>query len=411
MKEIGTNALYLGPVFESSSHGYDTADYRLVDRRLGKNADLKELSDILHKNGIRLALDGVFNHSGRDFGPFRDLLINKERSVYRDWFSGIDFSVRSPYGDPFGYSGWNGHLSLVKFDHADRDLRNYLFETIRFWKDEFGIDGLRLDAADSLDFDFMRALSGFCRSLYPDFWLMGEVIHGDYRRWANPETLDSVTNYELYKGLWSSHNDHNYFEIAYSLNRLFGQDGIYKDLALYNFADNHDVDRIASKLKNPAHLYTVNILLYTMPGIPSVYYGSEWGIRGLRGAGADADLPLRPALEISGAPFNSDNAAVRETVKKLGKIRHENTALKYGSYRQILVNMSQFAFAREAGDRKAIICVNSSDKTANVTLGLPKLWPVRWKDLLGRGEIFEVRNGNLSLGLDPCRGKILAPAL
>jgi len=297
----------------------------------------------------------------------------------------------------------------VKFNHADPDLRNYLFESIRFWKDEFGIDGLRLDAADSLDFDFMRALSGFCRGLDPDFWLMGEVIHGDYRRWANHETLDSVTNYELYKGLWSSHNDHNYFELAYSLNRLFGQDGIYSGLALYNFADNHDVDRIASKLKNPAHLYPVNILLYTMPGIPSVYYGSEWGIRGLRTTGADADLPLRPALFISGAPFNSDNAAVRETVKKLGGIRHENTALKYGSYRQLLVNMNQFAFARESGGRKAIICVNSSDKTANVTFGLPGQWPARWKDLLGRGEIFEAGHGNLNLRLDPGWGKILEP--
>ncbi|MEO1255282.1 MAG: alpha-amylase family glycosyl hydrolase [Bacteroidota bacterium] len=155
---------------------------------------------------------------------------------------------------------------------------------------------MRLDAADAISFDFFPLLKAHCRNQKSDFWLMGEVVHGDYYRWANDEMLDSTTNYEAYKGLYSSHLDCNLFEIAYSLNRQFSEDGIYKDLTLYNFVDNHDVNRLASNLKNPAHLYTIYGLLFTMPGIPSLYYGSEWGIAGKRTD--QSDHMLRPTLSL-----------------------------------------------------------------------------------------------------------------
>ncbi|HEX7568085.1 MAG TPA: alpha-amylase family glycosyl hydrolase, partial [Anaerolineaceae bacterium] len=296
IQTLGANALYLGPVFESSAHGYDTADYYWVDRRLGSNETLAQLSASLHQRGMRLVLDGVFNHVGRHFWAFRDLLEHGESSPYRDWFCNLRFDRRSPYNDPFSYEGWNGHYELVKLNLGNPQVRDHLFGAVETWVCQFDIDGLRLDAADCLDLNFLKELSAFCRSLKPDFWLMGEVIHGDYRRWANPETLDSVTNYECYKGLYSSHVDRNYFEIAYALNRQSGPGGIYRDLLLYNFADNHDVDRVASSLANPAHLYTLYILLFSMPGVPSIYYGSEWGIEGKKSNGSD--LPLRPWLDL-----------------------------------------------------------------------------------------------------------------
>ena len=181
----------------------------------------------LHQRGMRLILDGVFNHVGRDFWAFRDVQHNRESSPYRDWFSGLRFDGRSPYGDPFTYEPWNGHYDLVRLNLAHPAVREHLFEAIRSWVRDFDIDGLRLDVADCLDFDFLRALHDFCSTLKPDFWLMGEVVHGDYRRWVNPQMLDSVTNYEAYKGLYSSLAEKNYFEIAYALNRQFGPGGLY----------------------------------------------------------------------------------------------------------------------------------------------------------------------------------------
>ena len=282
LQGLGVNALYLGPLFESASHGYDTTDYFRVDRRLGDNAVLAGLSGELHRRGMRLILDGVFHHVGREFWGFRDLREHGEGSPYRDWFAGVSFDGPGPRGDGFRYEGWEGNLDLVRLELRNPRVREHLFQAVQGWVEQFAIDGLRLDVAYLLDPEFLGELGRLCRSLKPDFWLLGEVIHGDYRRWAAPGLLDSTTNYECYKGLYSSHNDHNYFEIAYALNRQFGEGGIYRDLPLYGFADNHDVDRVASRLEEPGHLFPLYCLLFTMPGVPSIYYGSEWGIEGRR---------------------------------------------------------------------------------------------------------------------------------
>ncbi|HYW83395.1 MAG TPA: alpha-amylase family glycosyl hydrolase, partial [Spirochaetia bacterium] len=215
-RKLGANALYLGPVFESSSHGYDTADYFLVDRRLGRNEDLVRFCRAAHDAGVRVIFDAVFNHVGRAFWAFKDLLAKGKDSAHTSWFRGVDFSRRSPHGDPFAYEGWNGHYSLVKLDVANPAVKEHLFAAVSRWVEEFGIDGLRLDAADCIDMGFLRELASFSHRAWPGFWLLGEVIHGDYGRWANPSTLDSVTNYECYKGLYSSHVDDNFFEIAYA---------------------------------------------------------------------------------------------------------------------------------------------------------------------------------------------------
>ncbi len=171
IQSLGVNALYLGPLFESSAHGYDTADYFRVDRRLGSNQDLVNLSDMMHKHGMRLILDGVFNHVGRDFWAFRDLQQNGEASPYHEWFDGIRFGETSPYGDNFTYQPWEGHYDLVRLNLRDADVRAHIFEAVRIWFEEFKIDGLRLDVAYLLDEDFLRELSAFCKSLRPDFWL------------------------------------------------------------------------------------------------------------------------------------------------------------------------------------------------------------------------------------------------
>ena len=220
ISDLNGSAIYIGPLFESCTHGYDTKDFRLVDRRLGSNEDFARFVRLCHENGIRVVVDGVFNHTGREFFAFQDIREKREASPYKDWYRGVNFGWGSPLGDPFGYEAWQGHFEFPCLNLWNPEIRQYLFDSIRFWVDNFNIDGIRLDCANVLDFGFMKELREKTSAMKPDFWLMGEVIHGEYNRWVNPEMLHSVTNYELHKALYSGHNDHNYFEIAHNVRRL-----------------------------------------------------------------------------------------------------------------------------------------------------------------------------------------------
>jgi cyclomaltodextrinase / maltogenic alpha-amylase / neopullulanase len=407
LRRLGADALYLGPVFESTAHGYDTADYYHVDRRLGTDATLAGLTAALHARSIRVILDGVFHHVGRDFWAFRDLLQNGEQSAYRDWFAGVDFSRRSPLGDPFVYDAWEGHFDLLKLNLHHPEVRAHLFAAVRSWVERFDIDGLRLDVAYALDLGFVRDLTAFCRELRPDFWLLGEAIHGDYRRLAGPGLLDAVTNYECFKGLYSSHNDRNYFEIAHSLNRLFGESGLYRELTTYNFADNHDVDRLASVLRNPAHLYPLYLLLFTMPGVPSVYAGSEWGLEGVKVQGDDR--PLRPALPSpAAAAARGSHPDLAQAIARLAEIRRRWPALRSGGYRQLHVASEQFAFAREHEGELVIVAVNSAAAPAQLDIPLAARHGEAFEDQCEPGRMFDVRGEKLRVQVPPCWGRILA---
>jgi cyclomaltodextrinase / maltogenic alpha-amylase / neopullulanase len=406
LSDLGVDGLYLGPLFESTAHGYDTADYYRVDRRLGSNAQLAELVAALHSSGIRVILDGVFHHVGRDFWAFRDLQAKGEGSAYRDWFVGIDFGQRSPHGDAFRYEGWRGHYDLVRLNLRNPAVREHLFGAVRTWTEEFGIDGLRLDVAEDIEADFLRELASFCRTLRPDFWLLGEAIHGDYRRLTGAATLGSVTNYELYKGLHSGHNDRNYFEIAHSLNRQFGDGGLYRGLPLYNFADNHDVNRIASTLRDPAHLYPLHVLLFTMPGVPSLYYGSEWGIPGVKARGDDR--PLRPHLPDPLASADAPHPELAGVIARLARIRHRNPALRRGSYRQLHVASEQLAFAREHAGDCVVVAINASAAPAALEVNVPAPEGATFVDLLDPDVRLTVGGGRLRVGAVPsCWARIL----
>lgn len=403
IQALGANALYLGPVFESSSHGYNTADYYQVDRRLGTNATLAAFARELRRRGIRLVLDAVFNHVGRDFWAFRDLQTHLRRSAYRGWFAGLDFSRPGPDGDPFSYEGWSGHTSLVKLNLAHPDLRLHLFHAVRAWVEQFEIDGLRLDAADVMDTGFLADLAGYCRDLRSDFWLMGEMVHGDYRRLTAAGRLDSVTNYECYKGLWSSLNDGNYFEIAYALNRQFGPGGIYRGVGMYNFVDNHDVDRAASSLKNPAHLPLLYALLFSMPGIPSIYYGSEWGLEGRRTP--QSDLVLRPCLDLAG--MNPPCPELPAWIARLAAARAGCPDMREGEYLQLHVDSEQFAFLRSHPSGPAVAAFNAAAHPARLELSLA-LAGRRWADLLDPACVIENRGGRLVVDLPPLTARFLA---
>lgn len=400
MKKLSANVLVLNPVFESSRHGYDTIDYRKIDCRLGDNNSFKQICNTLHENGIRIILDGVFNHVGREFFAFKDIQQNLQNSRYCNWFQNLNFGGSSPMGDPFWYEGWAGHYDLVKLNLQNDDVVNYLLDSVKFWIDEFGIDGLRLDAADCIDIEFFKKLRRVCKSKKPDFWLYAELTHGDYNRWANSETLDSATNYECYKGIYSSHNDHNYFEIAHSLNRQFGNGGIYNNIYTYNFVDNHDVNRIASELRDKNHLFNVYSLMYTMPGVPSIYYGSEFGIEGKRSD--HSDYELRPCIDlnnVANADYNLFNHIV-----KLGKIRLALEALKYGKFENVNIMNEKLVYKRYTDNQTVFVAFNLTDHDERI--GFDTRSNAKLTDALNGNEIFDV-NGYYELYMKPYSTRIL----
>ena len=349
--DIGCTAVYFSPVFESDSHGYDTRDFFRVDTRLGTNEDLKEVCDALHEQGIRVVLDAVFNHVGRNFTQFADVREKKQASEYKDWFC-IDFGRNSGYNDGFWYEGWEGHYELVKLNLRNPAVADYLLSAVRFWRDTYGIDGLRLDVAYSLDFDFLKRLRSFTDSFDCDFFLIGEFLHGDYSRWVNPEMLHSATNYECYKGLHSSFNSMNMFEICHSLKNRFGPEDwcMYRGLHLLNFADNHDVSRIATILSEPKHLPLVYTLMFGMPGIPCVYYGSEWGVKGDK---KDGDPSLRPAFE------KPEENELTSLIKNLSRARKECRALSYGDLKIPVLTNRQCILQRDFEGERVFVAVNA----------------------------------------------------
>ena len=354
---LNFNALYIGPLFQSVGHGYETTDYYTLDSRLGTNETLKRFVRRAHELGIRVVLDGVFNHVGRDFFAFRDLLQHREGSQYASWFCNVNFHGNNRFGDGLRYDNWGGDDALVKLNQRNPAVRDYIGNVIRFWVREFDIDGIRLDAADVLDHGFMQALRSVANEVKPEFWLMGEVIHGNYSMWVNDRTLHCVTDYQLHQALFSGHNDRNYFEIAHTVDRIYKM-----GLRLYSFVDNHDVERIWTKLREKAHFLPVHILLYTLPGMPAIYYGSEFGIEGRKTPGSDA--PLRPALELDQFRFHK----LAGLIAALGRIRQTNKILSYGDYTQLHLTNTQYAFSRSCGQWDVLVAVNNDNSPA--TFGL-----------------------------------------
>jgi glycosidase len=403
--QLGVNALYIGPLFESSSHGYDTVDYYHVDRRLGSNEDFKKLVKTMHDNGISVVVDAVFNHTGRDFFAFKNIKEKREHSQYVNWYLNMDFSKNNECNDGFSYEGWAGHNSLVKLNLGTSDVREYIFGIIKYWIEEFNIDGLRLDAANVMSVDFLQELSLFSKKLKNPFWLLGEIVVGDYRRLANENCLDSVTNYELHKSLWSAFSDQNMYELSWTLKREFENGSPYAGLAFYNFLDNHDVNRVASTLRNPASLFPLYGALFCVPGIPSIYYGSEYGISGRRSEYSDYDL--RPAWDNNWANSETAKSLFRE-ICRFSKIRSESEALKYGNYCELSINYDDvFAFSRETPNEKIIVILNPFNKKIESRL---KTENAKWTDLLS-GENFISGNNILKIDTEAFWLRILKKSI
>lgn len=354
MKKLGIDAVYFSPVFESDNHGYNTRDYKKIDVRLGTNEDFKEVCSKLHENQIRVVLDGVFNHVGRGFYQFQDVIKNRENSPYLNWFH-INLSGNSNYNDGLWYEGWEGNFDLVKLNLQNEEVINHILDAVKYWIDEFNIDGLRLDVAYCLDENFVRRLRSFTDGQKQDFFLLGEMLHGDYNRLMNDTMLHSATNYECYKGLHSSFNSLNMFEVVHSLLRQFGPENwtLYRGKHLLSFVDNHDVSRIASILSNEKHLPLIYAMCFGMPGIPCVYYGSEWGTKADKSQG---DPALRASF--SEPEFNE----LSEWISKLAEAKKHSQALNYGEFRSVVLTNRQCIFERKAEGERVLVAINADSE-------------------------------------------------
>ncbi len=384
IKKLGATCVLFNPLFDSDAHGYDTRDYNRVDPRLGTKEDFQAVCKALHEAGIRVMLDGVFNHVGRGFWAFRDVQEKKWDSAYKDWFH-ISFDGNTGYNDGFWYEAWEGCYELVKLNLRNPAVKEHLFDAVRGWVRDYDIDGLRLDVAYCLDLDFLAELRGLANSIKPEFALMGETLHGDYNRWMNDRACHAVTNYECYKGLYSSFNSANMHEIAYSLNRQFGSEQwcLYTGRHLLSFLDNHDVSRIATVLTDKAMLRPAYGLLFGMPGVPAVYYGSEWGARGRKEEG---DRALRPCFA------QPEWNGLTDWIARLAEVKRAERALNWGAFRSVVLTNRQCIFERRCGEECVWVAVNADEQPYWAAFDAPG---ARAADLLSGREV--VPSGGMEL--------------
>lgn len=359
--DLGVNVLLLNPLCESSAHGYDTADFFQVDRRLGDETDVRRLIAACHAAGMKVVFDGVFHHVGRDFFAFRDVREKKWDSAYRDWFY-LDFNGNTAYNDGFHYAPWEGHYELVKLNLDNPAVQDHIFEAVRTWID-WGIDGLRLDVAYLLPMWFIELLRRKVEESKAGFYLVGEMIHGEYGRWIAPDKLDAVTNYACYKSLYSAFNSNNLFEIEHGLTRLFCNEpwAVCRGKNLLSFADNHDVTRIASELNDLRKLPALYAILFTMPGTPCLYYGAEWGQTGRK---SDGDAALRPCIDVCNTAANPH---LRDVLRALGHIKRSQPALD-GDYKKLYLTNTALTFERGG---EIVTAVNIAEYPQTLPLPYP----------------------------------------
>ncbi len=411
IQELGATAIYLGPIFESERHGYDTIDYFSVDRRLGDVTLFKEVVGEIHRHGLKVILDGVFNHTGREFFAFKDILEKRSSSPYVGWYF-IDWHGNTRYNDGFGYPGWGGHASLPKLNLANPEVRAYLFEVARMWLGDVGADGWRLDAAGDIDPGFWWEFRRVCKQVNPECFLVGELVHGDYRKWVAPDLLDSGTNYQLYDAIWRSLNDRNYWNLKSMMDRSdHPQYGVYADILLFNFIGNHDVARILSRLKEPRHVYPALIFLLTTRGIPCLYYGDEAGLRGRK---EDGDPALRTPMPRRESWPDREGHIFR-AISRLARIRREHPALYAGDFDSLETAPTLYSYIRRAGSQVAVVALNSGTEAASLSILLHRhAIPdgTVFRDVLDdEGRTFTVQGGKLALDrVWPGWGRVLIAA-
>ncbi|GAC1045078.1 alpha-amylase family protein [Rhizobium sp. No.120] len=354
---LGASGLLLGPIFASSAHGYDTIDHFRIDPRLGDDGDFDQLITEARRRGLKVILDGVFNHVGRDFPHFRAALENGTASQEAGWFRWL--GGKDATGGP-AYATFEGHHALVALNHDSSDVAAYVTNVMNHWLDR-GASGWRLDAAYAVPRPFWKTVLADVRRRHPAAYIFGEVIHGDYNGFVTATGVDAVTQYELWKAIWGAINDCNLFELQWALER---HNGFLERFVPHTFVGNHDVTRLASRLSDERHIAHALAILMTVGGTPAIYAGDEQAFRGVkenRAGGDDAIRPVFPAGPEELAPFGWP---IYRLHQQLIGVRRRHPWLVSAKSRKIHLTARQAVWAMEADDKTILVALNLRDGNA-----------------------------------------------
>ncbi|MEI6253505.1 MAG: alpha-amylase family protein [Mycobacteriaceae bacterium] len=347
--DLGASGIALGPVFASRTHGYDTTDHYRIDPRLGDDGDFDRLVGEAHRRGLRVLLDGVFNHVGTDFPRYLDA-VERQDPEAASWFR----------GRPGRLHTFEGHGELITLNHGSAAVVDYTVDVMSHWLDR-GADGWRLDAAYAVPESFWAKVIPRVRANHPDAWFVAEVIHGDYSAFVAASGVDSVTQYELWKAIWSSLNDGNFHELDWALQR---HNAFQDTFAPLTFVGNHDVTRIASKLERPEHLGHALVLLFTTGGVPSIYAGDELGHRGIKEDRAGGDDAVRPEFTTPPTGVDGDAGDILNLHRYLIGLRRRHQWLHEARTSALHLENRCYVFQTRSGDDSLIVALNLDDAAA-----------------------------------------------
>jgi cyclomaltodextrinase / maltogenic alpha-amylase / neopullulanase len=354
--ELGASGIALGPLFASLTHGYDTTDHLRIDPRLGDNADFDRLVSEAHRRGLRVLLDGVFNHVGTDFARYLEAREGGPDHPSSQWFR--------RHGKQSRFETFEGHDGLVALNHDNPDVVDYVVEVMSHWLAR-GADGWRLDAAYAVPDRFWEQVLPRVREAFGDAWFVGEVIHGDYSAIVSAATFDSVTQYELWKATWSSLNDGNFHELDWALRR---HDDFLDTFVPMTFVGNHDVSRIASQLDDSRHVEHALVLLLTIAGVPSIYAGDEWAYRGVKEERFGGDDAVRP--EFAARPSTAENLGqdVFRLHQHLIGLRRRHPWLHAARTAALHLTNRHYVYRTYSGDHSLVVALNVDDTPLRVSL-------------------------------------------
>jgi cyclomaltodextrinase len=401
--DLGVNAIYLNPIFQATSnHRYNTTDYYTIDPKLGGMADFHALLDLAHRHGVHIILDGVFNHSGRGFFAFSDVLENNQHSPYRDWYHISHFPVDafSP-GEARDYKAWWGIKSLPKFNTSNPQARKYLLDVARYWIEQ-GADGWRLDVPNEIDDDiFWDDFRYTVKSANSEAYILGEIWTAD-PRWCGEDHFDGLMNYpfrECLLGMLSGDMQ----DASHCIASLESLTNIYPPQhvnAMYVPLGTHDTERVLTRLHgDEKRLRLAWLCQFAYPGAPAIFYGDEAGLAGSK------DPDCRRAFPWDESQWKP---GLRDYLKKLIAIRKSTPTLRRGAYRQLASEShgAAIAFARLYGEERILVALNTGSATSRLPVPVTELG---WQDgrtlhsLLDRSE-YTVSGGVLALDLPPLSG-------
>lgn len=370
IRSMGFNCVYLNPIFAAGEyHKYDTIDYMHVDPCFGGDEAMRRMVKALHAEGIRVIIDGVFNHCGWRFWAFEDVVNNQERSRYRDWFYGLSFPVERP-ADPEAYPGYVTYAyerMMPKLNTANAEVREYFCGVGQYWIEEFGVDGWRLDVASEVDDGFWRAFRSAVKAVKPDALLVGEVWE-TARHWLDGDMFDSTMNYDFRKHCrrFFAEGDLDAYGFAARCSDMLMRYKLQMTGVQMNLLDSHDVSRFLSVCGGDKRRYRLAVLfLMTFVGMPMLFYGDELGIEGV------AELDYRSPM-----PWGGGDTQLRDFVRRAIALRHERSELRHGDFRVISARPGSglLAFERRCGDKAVAVCLNAAGTPAQAPVCGETLW-------------------------------------